>query len=347
MAILNQKIANYQIDPSYYAKLSQAESSNNPNAKNKGKKQTATGLFQFIDETWIGMVKKYDLGYTLEDRKDPAKAKKVTELFTIENESYLKKSVGITPNNTDLYAAHWLGAGGATQFLKLKKANPSASISTIMSKETMALNKSYTTNTDGSYKTVGEVYNTLTNRLNETPSKGSIQMMPQQNKIERVVPYGGISYLKGIATNTGVDVPTYEEPKETNIAKEVVVKEQAEENLMTEYFNNKNDAEQNASIQNAPPQTAPTEDVTIENHYDFANQLVSGNAQQGGVIKDNMGQWKHPGEITQISSPNITMKGVNYPVIGIADTGEKKIMMPNLDYYFNGAKTVTEYPITR
>ena len=67
--------------------------------------------------------------------------------------------------------------------------------------------------------------------------------------------------------------------------------------------------------------------------------------QDGGhVIQNNLGQWLFPGEVTQINSPNITMKGVPYPVLGIADTGEQKMMMPNQEYYFEGANSVTEYP---
>lgn len=66
--------------------------------------------------------------------------------------------------------------------------------------------------------------------------------------------------------------------------------------------------------------------------------------QEGGIIDDNAGQWEHPGEITRINSPNITMKNVPYPVLGVADTGEQKMMYPNLDYTFKGANSVTEYP---
>lgn len=66
--------------------------------------------------------------------------------------------------------------------------------------------------------------------------------------------------------------------------------------------------------------------------------------QEGGIIDDNEGQWKYPGEVTRISSPNITMKNVPYPVLGVADTGEQKMMYPNLDYTFKGANSVTEYP---
>jgi hypothetical protein len=65
---------------------------------------------------------------------------------------------------------------------------------------------------------------------------------------------------------------------------------------------------------------------------------------QNGVIQDDRGQWAHPGEITQINSPYITMEGVPYPVLGIADTGEEQMMYPGQDYKFEGAKYVTEYP---
>ena len=69
------------------------------------------------------------------------------------------------------------------------------------------------------------------------------------------------------------------------------------------------------------------------------------NYQDGGVIEDNQGQWKYPGQITKINSPNITMKGVNYPVLGISNTGHKQLMMPEQEYTFDG-QSVTEYPIT-
>ncbi len=68
--------------------------------------------------------------------------------------------------------------------------------------------------------------------------------------------------------------------------------------------------------------------------------------QQGGVIEDNRGQWAHPGKVTKINSNNITMKGVPYPVLGVSDTGQKKIMKPGKNYKFKG-KSVTEFPIAQ
>jgi len=69
-------------------------------------------------------------------------------------------------------------------------------------------------------------------------------------------------------------------------------------------------------------------------------------SKNGSVIKDNMGQWKYPGEITEINSPYITMKGVNYPVLGISDTGDTQMMYPDEEYEFIGEK-VTEYPMAK
>ena len=67
---------------------------------------------------------------------------------------------------------------------------------------------------------------------------------------------------------------------------------------------------------------------------------------EGGVIKDDMGQWAHPGEITEIGSNRITMQGVPYPVLGISDLGHQQMMYPGEEYKFKGNK-VTEYPITQ
>ncbi len=69
-------------------------------------------------------------------------------------------------------------------------------------------------------------------------------------------------------------------------------------------------------------------------------------SKNGSVIKDDRGQWAHPGEITEIGSPYITMEGVPYPVLGVSDTGDTKMMEPGKDYKFKGKK-VTEYPVSK
>ena len=78
-----------------------------------------------------------------------------------------------------------------------------------------------------------------------------------------------------------------------------------------------------------------------QNGLDFTPKSISKN---GSVIKDDRGQWAYPGEITEIGSNNITMQGVDYPVLGVSDTGDTQMMQPNQDYKFDGEK-VTEYPM--
>lgn len=66
----------------------------------------------------------------------------------------------------------------------------------------------------------------------------------------------------------------------------------------------------------------------------------------GGIIEDDMGQWAHPGEITKINSNQITMQGVNYPVLGISDTGDTQMMYPDQEYTYDG-ESVTEIPMAQ
>jgi len=62
------------------------------------------------------------------------------------------------------------------------------------------------------------------------------------------------------------------------------------------------------------------------------------------MITDPMGQWKHPGKNTRIPSDKITMKGVNYPVLGVSNNGHEKMMYPGQEYIFPGADYVDEFP---
>jgi hypothetical protein len=75
--------------------------------------------------------------------------------------------------------------------------------------------------------------------------------------------------------------------------------------------------------------------------------------REGGIIRDDRGQWDHPGEITEINSNEITMgpdpktgKPLTKPLLGISDTGDVKLMRPGGNYKFDG-KRVTEYPIAQ
>lgn len=78
--------------------------------------------------------------------------------------------------------------------------------------------------------------------------------------------------------------------------------------------------------------------------YEVYGRVYYPKKHKGGVITDPRGQWAHPGKITRIPSNQITMEGVDYPVMGISDTGDTQMMQPGKDYSFDGS-SVTEYPM--
>jgi len=93
-------------------------------------------------------------------------------------------------------------------------------------------------------------------------------------------------------------------------------------------------------VENTPAFQNGGEMKFYQNGLDWTPKTISEN---GSVIKDDRGQWAHPGEITEIGSNNITMQGVDYPVLGVSDTGDTKLMKPGKDYKFKGKKVI-EYP---
>ena len=137
------------------------------------------------------------------------------------------------------------------------------------------------------------------------------------------------------------DAPKEDKSKEVTQAKEVLKEEQ----FMSDMFKGKITPIQ--TVQEEAPQQAPQSNL-LESFANIESFVDTPLAQQGGIIKDNMGQLKYPGKITEISSPNISMKGVNYPVLGISkQTGEQKLMMPNLEYFFKNTQDVVEFPLKK
>jgi hypothetical protein len=98
------------------------ESDGDPNAKSK--RSSATGLGQFLDETWLYMISAHrpDLAKgrsqadILELRRDAKVAREITALFTERNAELLsKRGLPVTPGT--LYLAHFAGGAGAVAIL--------------------------------------------------------------------------------------------------------------------------------------------------------------------------------------------------------------------------------------
>lgn len=106
----------------YYNTLAQVESSGNPNAK--AGTSSAAGIYQFIESTWENLVSEMGLNYTLDDRFDPKKSRKVLEYFTNQNANYLKQKLGREPNEAELYLAHFGGMGRAGKIVDSSADTP-------------------------------------------------------------------------------------------------------------------------------------------------------------------------------------------------------------------------------
>lgn len=136
----------------YLNRLTGVESNNVADAKNP--RSSATGIAQFTDSTWRDEVKASGKNYTLEDRKDPAKAKEILTDFTNRNAERAKADLGREPTNTDLYMYHLLGRNGGGEFLNAPKNKPATDFVT---KSAAKSNPEIFYGDDGKPRTVGQV----------------------------------------------------------------------------------------------------------------------------------------------------------------------------------------------
>jgi len=120
------------VDFAYLVQQAQAESNFNPTIK--ASTSSATGLFQFIKSTWMDMIEKHGEKYGIDTkgmsqqeildlRKDPEIASNMAAEFASENEKFLNTHWGGEVGSTELYLAHFMGAGGAASFLNARDEN--------------------------------------------------------------------------------------------------------------------------------------------------------------------------------------------------------------------------------
>lgn len=149
----------------YLLGMAAQESAFNPNAK--ASTSSATGLMQFTDGTWNQMVNKYgaEYGLTADGRRDPYQSAMAGALYAKENQAYLQNKINRPLTPTDLYAAHFLGPGGAATLLR---ADGNAYAANVAKPNQVAANKTVFYNRDGSPRTVNEVYKWMQGKTEAT-----------------------------------------------------------------------------------------------------------------------------------------------------------------------------------
>jgi hypothetical protein len=169
--------------------LSTAKMESNFNPKAGASTSSARGLFQFIDQTWLGTVKeagarlgyskyaeaitKSSGGYSVSNptartaimklRDDPAASSAMAAVLTQSNSFKLTGKIGRRPTDGELYMAHFMGAGGAAKLISNAEDNPQASGARLFP-NAAAANRSIFYDRGGRVRSVSEVYSVLTSR---------------------------------------------------------------------------------------------------------------------------------------------------------------------------------------
>ncbi len=182
--VLNNAGDKSNVDFSYLVDTAQRESALNPNAKASG--SSATGLFQFLDSSWLQVMKeegprlgyqKYadaittdkDGDYVIKDkalrtkilalRQDPQVAADMAAAYTQSNGDYLKDKFGRMPSPGELYIAHFLGPQGAEKLFKAGLDNPDQVAAKLFPNQAKANPQIFYQ--DGHSRTIREVYKAL------------------------------------------------------------------------------------------------------------------------------------------------------------------------------------------
>lgn len=172
----------------YLISAAKIESNLNPSAQ--ASTSSARGLYQFIEQTWLGTVKeagnafgygkyadaitKSDSGrYSVADsgtrdeilklRDDPAANAAMAGVLTQSNSFKLTGMIGRRPTDSELYMAHFMGVSGASKLISKAEDSPGLS-GPAMFPSAAAANRSIFYNRDGTARSVSQVYSVLTSR---------------------------------------------------------------------------------------------------------------------------------------------------------------------------------------
>src|SRR5262245_19525901 len=186
----------------YLLATAKVESNFNPNSKSRS--SSATGLFQFIEHTWLGMMKNAGaaLGfgnyaeaisrnsngrYQVSDpklrnailtlRKAPAANAAMAGAFTQRNAAALKQKIGRNPTDGELYMAHFFGTGGAGQLINAAKDRPQASAAAMFPAAARA-NKSIFYDREGNARSIAGVYSELNRRYQVARANVTPNVLP-------------------------------------------------------------------------------------------------------------------------------------------------------------------------
>jgi hypothetical protein len=182
IAAIRQASAQTGSDFSYMLGTAMRESGLKTQAKSNS--SSATGLYQFVDQTWLGLVKQHGAQFGLGSyasqisqssdghfhvadgadrqailalRNDPKTSALMEGEYCNTAKCTMQEALGHSVSNGELYAAHFLGTDAATRLIQMNQNTPNASAAAAFPQAAGA-NRSVFYHSDGSAKSVHEVY---------------------------------------------------------------------------------------------------------------------------------------------------------------------------------------------
>ena len=173
----------------YLLTTAKIESNLNPAAQ--ASTSSAKGMYQFIEQTWLGTMKAggTDNGYgryadaisrtadgryevadpdmraaIMQLRSDPAASAMMAGAFTRANATQLQAAIGRPPTEGELYIAHFLGSDGAGKLIAAASAQPRANAAD-MFPQAAAANRSIFYDSAGRPRSASDVYAKLSSRF--------------------------------------------------------------------------------------------------------------------------------------------------------------------------------------
>lgn len=177
------------VDFGFLLAQAEVESAMDPDAR--ARSSSATGLYQFIESTWLGTVRKHGSRFGLDAlaksialtpsgsayvadpgqreailalRADPQIASLMAAGLAEDNRAHLAPILGRQPDHPELYLAHFLGAGEAGRFLSEMQADPSQNAAALFARPAAA-NRAIFYSPDGAPRSLGEVMDVLAGKL--------------------------------------------------------------------------------------------------------------------------------------------------------------------------------------
>lgn len=212
----------------YLLATAQVESGLNPQAG--ASTSSARGLFQFVQQTWLATIKQAGaaLGYgryadaitqtasgdyevsdpalrneILKLRNDPIANAVMAGAFTKANAAALSERLGRAPSEGELYIAHFLGAGGAAQLIKVAASTPSATAAEFFPNAAQANPSIFYDRATGAPRSVAQVRNILTARYDV--ARGSQE---QSAAMAQAAPTGAAANTTDTASSFATAIPT-------------------------------------------------------------------------------------------------------------------------------------------